>query len=208
MRLSAPTAAPHLSNTCPRKRKRREEPGHWLAHVTTWLFVQAGVSAGMRVLDVGSSAGEVALLLAELVGPTGSIVSVELNPALLERAKERASRAGLKYISWHAGDVCGLAPEQEFDAVVGRNSLIYLSDPPAAIRHCLEHLRPGGVVAFQEVDKSVWEHFAQLPAFPALMEQGMFWIAGNQKETQVEHLEQYSLSPHFFMAGVWARKAF
>lgn len=208
MRLSAPPAAPRLSNAGPRKRKRREEPGHWLAHLTTWLFVQAGITAGMRVLDVGSSAGEVALLLAELVGPTGSIVSVELHPALLEAAQERVNRARLKHISWHMGDVCSLAPEQEFDAVVGRNSLIYLSDPPAVICHCLEHLRPGGVAAFQEVDSSMWEQLAQLPALPALIEQGMFWIAGNQKETQAEHLEQDSLSPHFFMAGVWARKAF
>ena len=212
MRQSTPTTTPHLSNAGPRARKRREKPGHWLAHLTTWLFVQAGITAGMRVLDVGSSAGEVALLLAELVGPTGSIVGVELHPALLEAAQERTSRAGLTNVAWHTGDFCDLALEQEFDAVVGRNSLIYLSDSTAVLRQCLEYLRPDGVVVFQEVDKSVSEQLAQLVAAPSLVQQGMLWASGDLRQGQVdhilaEHLEQHSLSPHFFMAGVWARKA-
>lgn len=205
MSQKAPTAALHLSNTCLHEEGRREKAGDWLAHVTTWLFAQAGITTGMRVLDVGSSAGEIALLLAELVGPTGSIVSVELHPALLEAAQERAKKAGLTNVSWHARDFCDLAHEQEFDALVGRNSLLYLADPPAVVLQCVEHLHPDGVVAFQEVDRSVCEQLAQLVAAPSLVQQGMLWIAGKQKETQAEH---DSLSPHFFMAGVWARKAF
>lgn len=212
MSQSAPTTALHLSNACPRARKRREKPGHWLAHLTTWLFVQAGIATGMRVLDVGSSAGEIAMLLAELVGPTGSIVSVELHPALLKTAQERTSRAGLTNVSWHAGDFCDLALEQEFDAVVGRNSLIYLSDSTAVLRQCVEHLRPDGVVAFQEVDKSVCEQLAQLVAAPSLVQQSMLWASGDLRQEQfehiqAEHLELHSHRPSFFMAGVWARKA-
>jgi ubiquinone/menaquinone biosynthesis C-methylase UbiE len=206
MRQSAPTAALYLSNTGQHEQEQGAEPGYWLARLTVWLFEQAGITTGMRVLDLGSSAGELVLLLAELVGPTGSIVSVELNPALWEVAQERTSGAGLTNVSWHIADGCDLALEQEFDAVVGRNSLLYLADPPAVVRHCLEHLRPGGVVAFQEVEKSVWKQLAQLLAFPALGEQGQFCMAGCQEKTPVEQVEQHSLSPRFFMAGVWGRK--
>lgn len=42
--------------------------------ITRRFFVEAGVGPGMRVLDVGSGAGDVALLLAELVGESGQVV--------------------------------------------------------------------------------------------------------------------------------------
>jgi hypothetical protein len=39
--------------------------------ITRQFFQEAGISAGMRVLDVGSGAGDVAFLTADLVGETG-----------------------------------------------------------------------------------------------------------------------------------------
>ena len=45
---------------------------------TRQLLTEAGIATGMRVLDVGSGAGDVALLLADLVGPTGEVVGVEM----------------------------------------------------------------------------------------------------------------------------------
>src|SRR5262249_23490092 len=45
--------------------------------VTRLLLVEAGVTSGMRVLDVGTGRGDVAILVAELVGETGSVVGVD-----------------------------------------------------------------------------------------------------------------------------------
>ena len=42
--------------------------------LTRQFFATAGITAGMKVLDVGSGAGDVALLLADLVGPRGAVV--------------------------------------------------------------------------------------------------------------------------------------
>ena len=44
---------------------------------TRQFLTASGITAGMKVLDVGSGAGDVALLLAELVGPQGRVVGVE-----------------------------------------------------------------------------------------------------------------------------------
>ncbi|MGH3087411.1 MAG: methyltransferase domain-containing protein, partial [Rubrobacteraceae bacterium] len=44
---------------------------------TRRLFEEAGISAGMKVLDVGCGAGDVALLAADLVGPDGVVVGVD-----------------------------------------------------------------------------------------------------------------------------------
>ena len=51
---------------------------------TRRLLEDAGIGEGMKVLDVGSGAGDVALLSAELVGPTGSVVGVDQDPEVLE----------------------------------------------------------------------------------------------------------------------------
>ena len=67
--------------------------------ITRRLFEAAGIGAGMRVLDIGSGAGDVALLLADLVGPRGRVVGVDLNPAILDTARARAQAAGWQNVT-------------------------------------------------------------------------------------------------------------
>jgi ubiquinone/menaquinone biosynthesis C-methylase UbiE len=52
--------------------------------ITRRLLLDAGIGPGMRVLDVGSGAGDVALLLADVVGPTGEVVGIDTNTDILE----------------------------------------------------------------------------------------------------------------------------
>jgi SAM-dependent methyltransferase len=61
---------------------------------TRWLLERAGIEPGMKVLDAGSGAGDVALLAAERVGPKGAVIGVDLDPAVLETARERVRRSG------------------------------------------------------------------------------------------------------------------
>src|SRR5579885_3886746 len=112
----------------------------------------AGIAPGMRVLYVGSGAGDVALLLAEYVGQEGSVVGVELNPDMAQLARQRVKHVGLTNVSFIAGDINTVALDGEFDAIVGRLILIYLRDKVAVLQPMLEHLRPGGIVAFQARD--------------------------------------------------------
>ncbi len=58
--------------------------------ITRQYFKAAGIAPGMRVLDVGSGAGDVAFLAAELVGPTGSVIGVDRSPAAVAAARTRA----------------------------------------------------------------------------------------------------------------------
>jgi ubiquinone/menaquinone biosynthesis C-methylase UbiE len=96
---------------------------------TRRLLEDAGIVEGMKVLDVGSGAGDVALLAAELVGPTGSVLGVDQDPEVLETASARAEASGLTNISFHAGDLNKNIPGNDFDAVVGRLVLLYVPDP-------------------------------------------------------------------------------
>ena len=118
--------------------------------VTRRFFLRSGIAKGMKVLDVGSGAGDVALTLAEFVGAEGKVVGVDLNPDILKTAQARADAAGFSNIEFIVGDTRTLELPDDFDAVAGRLVLMYMADPADALRHLATHLRPGGIAAFQE----------------------------------------------------------
>jgi SAM-dependent methyltransferase len=120
--------------------------------VTQRLFRAAGLAPGMRVLDVGSGAGDVAFLAAELVGPEGAVVGVDVDGAALATARARAELLRLQNVRFVEGDVRTAALGDDFDAAVGRLILMYLEDPAQALRAIAARVRAGGAIAFQELD--------------------------------------------------------
>ena len=60
--------------------------------------------------------------------------------------------AGWTNVSFHHGELDGLEPGDDFDAVIGRWILMYVPQPADLLRRARGWLRPGGVVAFQEGD--------------------------------------------------------
>jgi SAM-dependent methyltransferase len=144
-----------------RSREEYERLGRQAAFLngtTERLFRAAGIRPGMRVLDVGSGSGDVAFLVAELVGPEGAVVGVDVDAAALEVARARAASLGLHNVTFADADVrtnqfgAGLDGDDGFDAAVGRLVLMYLTDPAEALRSIAAHVRPGGTIAFQEID--------------------------------------------------------
>ncbi|HEY7271946.1 MAG TPA: class I SAM-dependent methyltransferase [Actinoplanes sp.] len=123
--------------------------------LTHRLLCEAGLAPGMRVLDLGSGAGNVTRLVADLVGPHGTVVGVERDPAAVELARRRADAANVEF---RVGDVQSLdGIEGGFDAVVGRLVLMYLTDPVTALRRAAERVRPGGLICMHETDlEYVW----------------------------------------------------
>ena len=122
-----------------------------LAPYTERFFREAGLDAGQRVLDVGSGVGDVAMLAARLVGPSGEVVGIERDPHSIARARARATEAGFRNVSFSQCDVADVPAGERFDAVVGRYILMFLPDPVAVLRSLADVVRPGGTVAFQEV---------------------------------------------------------
>jgi SAM-dependent methyltransferase len=120
--------------------------------MTERLFRDAGITRGMRVLDVGSGVGDIAILVARLVGPDGSVVGVDVDGSTLQTARDRAGLLGLQNVTFIQGDVRSAEIGADFDAAVGRLVLLYLADPAEALHAIKEHVRPGGVLAFQELD--------------------------------------------------------
>jgi SAM-dependent methyltransferase len=121
-----------------------------LAPLTERLFREAGMGPGQRVVDLGSGVGDVAMLVARLVGPSGEVVGVERDTHSVARARARVAEAGLRNVSFTESDVTQIASDRPFDAAVGRFILEFLPDPLAALRSVYRLVRPGGVFAFHE----------------------------------------------------------
>ena len=122
-----------------------------IAPLTERFFREAGIGPGYRVLDLGSGVGDVAILAARLVGPSGEVVGIERDPRTITRARARTLESGLSNVTFTQSDVCDITTAKPFDAVVGRYILMYLPDPSAVLRALTQLLRPGGVVAFLDV---------------------------------------------------------
>ncbi len=122
-----------------------------LAPLTERLFREAGIGPGQRILDIGSGVGDVAMLAAKLVGPSGDVVGIERDPRSIARARSRVAEAGLQNVTLTQSDVNQVASDKPFDAAVGRFILQFLPDPVAVLRSLSQLVRPGGVLAFQEV---------------------------------------------------------
>lgn len=120
--------------------------------ITRRFLEDAGIASGMTVLDVGSGAGDVAFAAADLVGPGGRVVGVDVNPAVLEIARARAHDAGRHNVTFVTGD-CRTAPlGNDFDAAIGRMVLMYTRDISETVRVIADRVQPGGIVAFAEGD--------------------------------------------------------
>ena len=146
----------------------------FLKGTTERLFRAAGLGPGMRILDVGSGAGDVAFLAAELVGPEGKVVGVDVDGAALAVARGRAQSLGLHNVTFIQGDARAADLDGDFDAAVGRLVLMYWADPAEALHRIAARVRPGGVVVFQELemdpairsrslpDETLWNETGQL----------------------------------------------
>src|SRR5438552_10985714 len=129
-----------------RELQRRAHQAQAFAPFTRQLFEQAGIGQGMRILDVGSGAGDVAFLAAEFVGPSGEVVGVDREVAAVECAVARAQDQGISNVKFLEGDPAVLEFDRQFDAVVGRLVLMYYPEPVDTIRKLARHVRRGGLI--------------------------------------------------------------
>jgi ubiquinone/menaquinone biosynthesis C-methylase UbiE len=179
--------------------ERLQSQAAFLRPYTERLFRDAGLAPGMKVLDLGSGAGDVALLAARLVGPEGTVVGIDTNPAILEVARARARDAQHLNVSFEAGDIGELALARDFDAVVGRYVLMFTSDPADTVREIVEHLRPGGIAAFQEPD-FIQGPYADPPS--SLLDQVWQWIAEAFRKSGADTEMGHKLRNLYLRAGL------
>ena len=136
----------------PEELARLDRQAQAIERPTRLLLQGAGLTKGMRVLDLGSGLGHVARLAGELVGPTGSVTGIDQSPDVLAVARDRTQQAGMTQVNFVDGDVTTWRSVEPFDAVVGRLLLFHVADPAAVARHHIGNLRRGGLFVAIDFD--------------------------------------------------------
>jgi ubiquinone/menaquinone biosynthesis C-methylase UbiE len=147
------------------------------APVSERMLDLAGLRPGMRVLDLATGRGEPAIRAAHRVGPTGTVVGVDVSEAMLRMTRERAVREGVANLDLHTLNAESLAgvPTSHFHAVLARWGVMYFQSPVAALSAARRAMLPGGLlvaacwaeperVPYFTVPRRVLEQYQALPA--------------------------------------------
>ena len=137
----------------------------YFGDMTAHVLQLAGLSTGMRVLDIGCGTGDVTFLAASLVGSTGEVIGVDRSPEAIGLAERRAAAAGLANVRFMVGDLADIELDTPIDALTGRLVLMYLPDPAVALRRLATFVKPGGIIACHEFDLAVTRTEPTCPTF-------------------------------------------
>jgi ubiquinone/menaquinone biosynthesis C-methylase UbiE len=126
----------------------------WLAPIKRRSFELMRVSAGQRVLDVGCGPGVDTTALARIVGPSGHVTGIDIDPGMIEQASAAARQAGVDgYVEYRVVD--GHSPpfaDAAFDAVRSERVFQHAADPDRLLAEMIRVTRPGGWVVVGDAD--------------------------------------------------------
>ena len=122
-----------------------------LRPVTARLLHDAEIAPGMRVLDLGCGVGDVTMLAAETVGPSGSVIGIDRSAQAIALANERVRNMQHRNITFAQCAVEDYADVALFDAVIGRYVLVHQSDPVGFLRAVGESRRSNCLAKFGAV---------------------------------------------------------
>jgi SAM-dependent methyltransferase len=194
---AARAARPYVLGHSDRELQRLSKQADLIDPITRRFLCAAGIVPGMRVLDVGSGAGDVAFLAADLVGASGEIVGTDRSAVALATARQRADARSPRNVVFREGDPALMTFDRPFDAVIGRYVLLFQRDPTAMLRGLAAQARRG-VIFFHEPD---WDGVRSFPPAPTY-DRCSQWIRETLQLSGVETRMGTKLFSTFIAAGL------
>ena len=159
-----------------RSRSYDNSPGHGIhsdREKQAWLQILSNAlnqKQGLRVLDVGTGTGALALMLAEM---GHEVTGIDMSERMLKIARDKAQSRNLNPV-FRAGDAEAPPFESEsFDAIVSRHVLWTLPNPEKAVNQWKKLLKPGGIIViidgnFSRNDRTAMQEAWRLMAMPLI----------------------------------------
>jgi ubiquinone/menaquinone biosynthesis C-methylase UbiE len=124
------------------------------------MWRSAGLTPGMKVLDIACGPGFTACELAKATGADGHVTGVDINEELIAVAHQAKASEKVENVSFSTGNVYELTlPENGFDFVYARFVFQHLEKPQLALKNILRVLKPGGILCVLDIDDN-WTSFA------------------------------------------------
>jgi SAM-dependent methyltransferase len=164
-RAERPHDDPYFLGHSQVEQRRLQQQAEELAEDSARLLDQIGIAPGARVVEIGCGPQGCLELLSSRVGPTGTVVGIELSEHAVQLARDFLSERRLDNVEVRQGNAAetGL-PRESFDLVTARLVLVNIPDPEKIVSEMVALVRPGGVVALHEAD---WIAHVCDPPLPA-----------------------------------------
>ncbi|MFQ5755664.1 MAG: class I SAM-dependent methyltransferase [Acidiferrobacterales bacterium] len=130
-----------------------------LTHHSAKIFPSLEVGKGEKAVDVGCGFGDTALQIANLVGPSGSVLGIDCCDAFLEFGRADARSSGVTNIVFVEGDAQSYPFDPIYDFCFSRFGTQFFENPVAGLRNMRASLRPGGVmtmIVWRTIDDNPW----------------------------------------------------
>ena len=114
--------------------------------------IRHGIEPGMTVLEVGPGNGRYTVEIARRVGNTGRVITVDIEPRMIERVRRRVQAEGIANLEAKTADVYDLPfDDGTFDAICMITVISEIPEPERAMREFYRVLSPSGTLAFSEL---------------------------------------------------------
>jgi SAM-dependent methyltransferase len=169
----------------------------------------AGIGPGMRVLDIGSGTGAVAIEAARLVGPHGWVHGLDAAEDPVRTATANVKTLGLDNVDFEQADITTWSSAERFDALTGRLVTMYLPNRGETIARLAGMLRPRGIVLLEEFAMSATRQVPAGSLLPASLDLvlGAFHAVGVPTDLGLELGEVFRTAglgdPTMLLGGRW-----
>ena len=160
----------------------------------------ASLQEGETVLDLGSGAGIDCFLAARQVGPSGSVIGVDMTPEMLEKARANAREGGYGNVEFRLGEIEALpVADGSVDVVISNCVLNLSADKGRVLREAFRVLRPGGRMVVSDLVSEM--------EVPAVLRGNLDAVAGCLPTFRERYLDEYRQAG-FERVRITAEKAY
>lgn len=132
---------------------------------------KANLQPGETVLDLGSGGGIDALIAAQLVGPAGKVLGIDVTEEMVQLARRNASEAEAANVEFLHGRIEQLPlPDSSVDVVISNCVINFSDDKPAVLAEACRVLKPGGRLTVSDI--------VAFHAYPSELDQPLRTITG------------------------------
>jgi arsenite methyltransferase len=115
-------------------------------------FSLGALQPGERVLDLGCGAGTDTLVAAQMVGPEGSVVGIDMTPEMLAKARASADEMGAENVEFVETEAESLPfPDESFDVLISNGVIDLIPDKDSVFSEIYRVLIPGGRIQVADV---------------------------------------------------------
>ncbi len=160
----------------------------------------SGLKEGMTVLDIGCGTGILACKIAELVGPNGHVIGVDISKEQIELSQNLAEQLKVKNVKFRQLSAYDIGQfTEKFDIIYTHFVLCHLKEPEKVIKIAHSILSPNGVMVSSEI--ADWENFSCVP-----QQDGYdYWVSAVEPQRRLQgSIESFETKLHglFFENGL------